>query len=121
MSDRSVLDTPLDRASSNYTLSAFRLFQVSLACLIILVLFILATWNSPEPDLIFVQLTGFSFFLICLLSLAGTVLGVLSFRKKEPAGFRKKLGLFGNGVLFLAFLILILYSLIAFPVSEIEH
>ncbi len=122
MSDKQLLDTPLQGIpSSNYTLSAYRLFQVSLVCAILLAGIMLYYWNKPEPDLPFVQFVGSLYFLICLTSLAGTIFGLLSFRKKERSDLRKKLGLVGNCFLFLLFLGLILYSLIAFPVSDIEH
>ncbi len=122
MPEKQLIDTPLEGISStNYTLSAYRLFQVSLVCALFLAGIMLYFWNKPEPDLLIVQFLGFLYFLICLTSLAGTVFGYLSFRKKELSGLRKKLGLVGNGLLFLLFLCLIVYSLIAFPVPEIEH
>ena len=121
MSNNQLLDAPQGIPSSNYTLVSIRLFQTSMAFLLIIGIFLLVNWNNPEPGLIYVQMMGLTFFLICISSLIGTVFSLLSFRKKERPGGRKNLALVGNGLLFLLFLGLILYSLIAFPVSEIEH
>jgi Na+/melibiose symporter-like transporter len=121
MSNNHLLDAPQGISSSNYTLVSIRFVQISVAFLLIIGIFLLVNWNNPEPDLIYVQLMGLIVFLICIPSLVGTVFSLLSFRKKERAGLRKNVALVGNGLLFLLFLGLILYSLTAFPVSDIEH
>ena len=109
-----VLDEPYEEKDFKYAKRSFRLFLWTLGIFGLLFLFTLfpLSWIGRLPELGRDLLFGFPVFIMLITSAGGFKQARVSLSKKEPWQYQKIVGLIGNAIFILLFILMILSNVL---------